>query len=232
MPRLIASLNGMVVQDYVLKESRTTLGRRSTNDIVLSDMAVSGEHAAFTYEKKIGIVVVEDLGSTNGTRVNGIKVRRQVLQSGDLLDIGKCRIRFLMSSIAPEGGSPNGGFYTEALSVPVPHMLPENESHEEGPSTSPAEFHPHDEAPYQAGAHLRAVKGADEDVILSKIVTTVGRPGIAVAALTKRGKGYVATKVDGSADVVLNGQALNGVALSMHKGDRIELAGMAYEFLS
>ena len=63
MPRLIASLNGMVVQDYVLKESRTTLGRRSTNDIVLSDMAVSGEHAAFTYEKKIGIVVV-DMPST------------------------------------------------------------------------------------------------------------------------------------------------------------------------
>ena len=68
MPRLIASLNGMVVQDFVLKESRTTLGRRSSNDIVLSDMAISGEHVAFTYEKKIGIVVVEDLGSTNGTR--------------------------------------------------------------------------------------------------------------------------------------------------------------------
>ena len=89
MPRLIVSLDGMVVQDYVLKESRTTLGRRSSNDIILTDMAVSGEHVAFTYEKKIGIVVVEDLGSTNGTRVNGIKIRRQVLQSGDLLDIGR-----------------------------------------------------------------------------------------------------------------------------------------------
>lgn len=59
MPRLIVSLDGMVVQDYVLKESRTTLGRRSSNDIILTDMAVSGEHVAFTYEKKIGIVVVE-----------------------------------------------------------------------------------------------------------------------------------------------------------------------------
>ena len=232
MPRLIASLNGMVVQDFMLKESRTTLGRRSTNDIVLTDMAVSGEHAAFTYEKKIGIVVVEDLGSTNGTRVNGIKVRRQVLQSGDLLDIGKCRIRFLMSSIAPEGGSPNGGFYTEALSVPVPHMQPENASHEEGPSTSPAEFPPHDDAPYTAGAHLRAVKGADEDVMLSKIVTTVGRPGIAVVALTKRGKGYVITKVDGNKDAKLNGKALDTAEAAVKGGDKIELAGMEYEFLS
>ena len=231
MPRLIASLNGVVVQDYMLKESRTTLGRRSSNDIVLGDMAVSGEHAAFTYEKKIGIVVVEDMGSTNGTRVNGIKIRRQVLQSGDLLDIGKCRIRFLMSSIAPEGGSPNGGFYTEALSVPVPHMLPENASHEEGPSTSPAEFHPSEEAPYVAGAHLRAIKGADEDVMLSKVVTTVGRPGIAVVALTKRGKGYVVAKVDGAKEAKLNGKALEGGALPVNGGDKIELAGMEYEFL-
>ena len=137
-----------------------------------------------------------------------------------------------MSSIAPEGGSPNGGFYTEALSVPVPHMLPENESHEEGPSTSPAEFHPHDEAPYQAGAHLRAVKGADEDVILSKIVTTVGRPGIAVVAFTKRGKGYVVTKVDGSTDAKLNGKALDTTESTLKAGDKIELAGMEYEFLS
>lgn len=231
MPRLIASLNGVVVQDYMLKESRTTLGRRSSNDIVLSDMAVSGEHAAFTYEKKIGIVVIEDMGSTNGTRVNGIKIRRQVLQSGDLLDIGKCRIRFLMSSIAPEGGSPNGGFYTEALSVPVPHMLPKSPSHEEGPSTSPAEFHPSEDAPY-VGAHLRAIKGADEDVMLSKIVTTVGRPGIAVVALTKRGKGYVVAKVDGAKDAKLNGKALEGGAVTIKGGDKIEMAGMEYEFLT
>lgn len=232
MPRLIASLNGEVIQDYMLKESRTTLGRRSSNDIVLSDMAISGEHAAFTYEKKIGIVVIEDLGSTNGTRVNGIKIRRQVLQSGDLLDIGKCRIRFLMSSIAPEGASPNGGFYTEALSVPVPHMQPEHASHEEGPSTSPAEFHPAEDAPYAAGAHLRAVKGADDDVMLSKIVTTVGRPGIAVVALTKRGKGYVVAKVDGAQDAKLNGKVLDVGAISVKSGDKIELAGMEYEFLA
>ena len=231
MPRLIASLNGLVVQDYMLQESRTTLGRRAGNDIVLVDMAVSGEHAAFTYEKKIGIVVVEDLGSTNGTRVNGIKIRRQVLQSGDLLDIGKCRIRFLMSSIAPEGGSPNGSFYTESLSVPVPHMRPENETHEEGPSTSPAEFHSNEEAPYATGAHLRAVKGADEDVMLSKVVTTVGRPGIAVAALTKRGKGYVIAKVDGAKDVILNGKTMGNVEAALKDGDLIALAGMEYEFL-
>ena len=222
----------MVVQDFVLKESRTTLGRRSSNDIVLSDMAISGEHVAFTYEKKIGIVVVEDLGSTNGTRVNGIRIRRQVLQSGDLLDIGKCRIRFLMGAVATEGASPNGGFYTEAQSAPVPHVRPESASHEEGPSTSITPFHPHDDAPYTAGAHLRAVKGAEEDVMLCKVVTTVGRPGIAVVALTKRGKGYVITKVDGPQEARLNGKTLDGDSVPVKDGDRIELAGMEYEFLA
>ena len=230
MPRLIASLNGMVVQDFVLKESRTTLGRRSSNDLVLNDMAVSGEHAAFSYEKKIGIVVVEDLNSTNGTRVNGIKIRRQVLQSGDLLDIGKCRIRFLMSSMAPEGGSPNGGFYTEALSVPVPPMEPLDE--ENGPSTSPTEFDAHDEHPHVLGAHLRAVRGADEDILLSKIVTTVGRPGVSVVAFTKRGKGYIVTKVDGVKDAKLNGKVLGSEEMGIKTGDKVELANIEYEFLS
>ena len=223
MPRLIASLNGMVVQDFVLKESRTTLGRRSSNDLVLNDMAVSGEHAAFSYEKKIGIVVVEDLNSTNGTRVNGIKIRRQVLQSGDLLDIGKCRIRFLMSSMAPEGGSPNG-------SVPVPPMEPLDE--ENGPSTSPAEFDAHDEHPHVLGAHLRAVRGADEDILLSKIVTTVGRPGVSVVAFTKRGKGYIVTKVDGVKDAKLNGKVLGSEEMGIKTGDKVELANIEYEFLS
>lgn len=224
MPRLIVSLDGVVIQDYVLTESRATLGRRSTNDIVLTDMAVSGEHVAFSYEKKIGIVVVEDLGSTNGTKVNGLKVRRQVLQSGDLLDIGKCRIRFLMNSLVPES------HYLHASEAGSLTAKPAHADHSEDSHTLPADFPPADEQPYIPSAYLRAVSGASEDIMLSKVVTTVGRPGIAVAALTKRGKGYVATKVDGSADVVLNGQALNGVALSMHKGDRIELAGMAYEF--
>ncbi|QMV72010.1 FHA domain-containing protein [Comamonas piscis] len=225
MPRLIVSLDGVVVQDYVLTESRATLGRRSTNDIVLTDMAVSGEHVAFTYEKKIGIVVVEDLGSTNGTRVNGLKVRRQVLQSGDLLDIGKCRIRFLMNSLVPESHYMHAS-EAGSLTAKASHIL----YGEEDTPTVPADFPLVEEQPYTPSAYLRAVSGANEDILLSKVVTTVGRPGIAVAALTKRGKGYIATKVDGSADVVLNGQALNGVGLSMHKGDRIELAGMAYEF--
>ena len=224
MPRLIVSLDGVVVQDYALTESRVTLGRRSSNDIVLTDMAVSGEHAAFTYEKKIGIVVVEDLGSTNGTRVNGLKVRRQVLQSGVLLDIGKCRIRFLMSSLVPES------HYMHASEAGSLTAKPAHADHGEDTPTVPADFPPPEEQPYIPSAYLRAVSGASEDIMLSKVVTTVGRPGIAVAALTKRGKGYIATKVDGSADVVLNGQALNNVGLSMRKGDRIELAGMAYEF--
>jgi hypothetical protein len=215
----------VVIQDYVLTESRATLGRRTTNDIVLTDMAVSGEHVVFTYEKRIGIVVVEDLGSTNGTRVNGLKVRRQVLQSGDLLDIGKCRIRFLMSSLVPESHYLHAS-EADSLTAKAAHMR----YGEEDTSTVPADFSPVEEQPYTPSAYLRAVSGANEDILLSKVVTTVGRPGIAVVALTKRGKGYIATKVDGSADVVLNGQALNGVGLSMHKGDRIELAGMAYEF--
>ncbi|MFA9284194.1 FHA domain-containing protein [Comamonas sp. SY3] len=153
MPRLIVSLDGVVIQDYVLTESRVTLGRRSTNDIVLTDMAVSGEHVAFTYEKKIGIVVVEDLGSTNGTKVNGLKVRRQVLQSGDLLDVGKCRIRFLMNSLVPES------HYLHASEAGSLTAKPAHADDGEDSPTVPADFPPAEGQPYTPSPYLRAVSG-------------------------------------------------------------------------
>ena len=94
MPTLVISIDGAVIKEVPLSKERTTLGRRPYNDIVIDNLAVSGEHAVLTMAAD-GSVTIDDLRSTNGTYVNSQAVQRQVLTHGDLLDIGRYKIRFV-----------------------------------------------------------------------------------------------------------------------------------------
>ena len=98
MPRMIVSIDGVVIKEVQLTKERTTLGRRPYNDIVIDNLAVSGEHAAI-HMVPDG-VEIEDLGSTNGTYVNAKAVKRQELRNGDTIEVGKYKIRFLQDADA------------------------------------------------------------------------------------------------------------------------------------
>ncbi|MFN3564793.1 MAG: FHA domain-containing protein, partial [Burkholderiaceae bacterium] len=93
MPRMVLSLDGVVLREVNLSKERTTIGRRSHNDVVIDNLAVSGEHAV-VYASGSDIYL-EDLGSTNGTTVNGQPIKKHLLQSGDIVEIGKYRLKFL-----------------------------------------------------------------------------------------------------------------------------------------
>ena len=84
MPRMIVSIDGVVIKEVQLTKERTTLGRRPYNDIVIDNLAVSGEHSAIHMAPNG--VEIEDLGSTNGTYVNAKAVKRQELRNGDTVD--------------------------------------------------------------------------------------------------------------------------------------------------
>ena len=91
MPKMIVSIDGVVIKEVQLTKDRTTLGRRPYNDIVIDNLAVSGEHAVI---QLVGSeVFLEDLNSTNGTYINGKAVKKQVLQNNDTIEIGKYKIR-------------------------------------------------------------------------------------------------------------------------------------------
>ncbi|SPE34149.1 hypothetical protein SBBP1_70002 [Burkholderiales bacterium] len=92
MPRLVLSLDGVVLREVTLTKDRTTIGRRSHNDIVIDNLAVSGEHAVMIANGDD--TYLEDLGSTNGTTVNGQPIKKHLLQSGDTVEIGKYRLRY------------------------------------------------------------------------------------------------------------------------------------------
>ncbi|MDH6591961.1 hypothetical protein M2165_001850 [Variovorax sp. TBS-050B] len=213
MPKMIISIEGAVVGQVTLAKDRTTLGRRAYNDIVVDNPAVSGEHALL-HMSPAGEVEVEDLHSTNGTYINGHVVQRRKLKDNDIIDIGGCRIHFRARSnsrspaadAAPARGASSESDFSDAISL--------------------------SSAPTEAGALvelgqpvLRVLSGTDagQEVSLQKVVTTIGKPGVAVAVVTRRRQGYVAASVMGA--VTLNGAPLGTEAVGLHERDVLELGG-------
>lgn len=209
MPRMVVSIDGVVIKEVPFTKERTTVGRRPYNDVVIDNLAVSGEHAVFLMNGDN--VEVEDLGSTNGTYVNGKAIKRQPLRNGDTVELGKYKIRFLHEE---------PGHDYEKTMVFKPGMLP--------PLAKPAA-----PAPVVLSAAVRVMNGpaAGREVALTKVVTTIGKPGVAVASITKRSHGFVLAHVEGGAMPVLNGASLGAAPVSLKSGDRIALAGTEMEFV-
>lgn len=88
---------------YELTSDETLIGRNPTTDITLLDEGISREHTMVLYDESDREYVIEDLQSTNGTKVNGKRVRSATLVHGDEIQIGHTRFRFLL------GGEPEDG---------------------------------------------------------------------------------------------------------------------------
>jgi len=118
VPKLIVSIDGIVIREVQLAKERVTLGRRPYNDIVIDNMAVSGEHAVLMLQGST--VVIEDLHSTNGTYVNGHAIRTQQLKDGDTIGIGKYKIAFFVEHTAaqtPHASAPDAAAAVQGNAV-------------------------------------------------------------------------------------------------------------------
>jgi len=91
--KIILSMDGVVLQEYALSKERMTIGRKAHNDIVIDNLAVSGEHAAIVTIQNDSFL--EDLDSTNGVAVNGMATKKHFLQNNDVIEIGKYKIKYL-----------------------------------------------------------------------------------------------------------------------------------------
>jgi pSer/pThr/pTyr-binding forkhead associated (FHA) protein len=98
MAKLILSLDGMVLREYPLTKERTTIGRKPHNDIVIDNLAVSGEHAMIM--TILNDSFLEDLGSTNGTLVNGQPIKKHFLQNNDVVELGKYKLKYVTEAVA------------------------------------------------------------------------------------------------------------------------------------
>jgi hypothetical protein len=218
MPKLIISIDGVVIKEAELTGERTTLGRRPYNDIVIDNLAVSGEHAVLYLNG--AEVFIEDLNSTNGTYVNGKAIKHQLLQNNDIIEVGKYKIRFQADPVGVAAAAP---------ASPAPHVAPV------GAATAPSAASAPASAPAApAGAVVRLLNGAaaGREVPLVKVVTTIGKPGVAVAAITRRAQGFMLSHVDGTQPPTVNGTPIGKEPVNLHDGDLLELAGIQMQFVA
>ena len=221
MPKMIVSIDGVVIKEVQLTKDRTSLGRRPYNDIVIDNLAVSGEHAVL--QMSGNEVHLEDLNSTNGTYVNGKAVKKQLLLNNDTVEIGKYKIKYI-NEVADAGFEKTmvikaGSVVAQAAATPTfqaaaaaqPAAVP-------GPSVN-------------AAIKVMSGAAAGREVPLVKVVTTIGKPGVAVAAITKRPHGFVIAHVEGASRPSLNGAPIGAEPVALKDGDVLELAGTQMQFV-
>ena len=241
MPRLIISIDGVVIKEVEVTQERTTLGRRPYNDIVIDSLAISGEHAVL--HRSGDAMELEDLQSTNGSFINGQAVQRQQLASGDTIELGKYKIRFLDNSDAARSRA--GAALQQANSAPQAapgqHQQQPHQPAQHGSSASsapdalgvpsiPAPLG-YAAPPVSASIHVLSGNAAGREMTLTKVVTTIGKPGVAVACITRRHHGFVLSHVEGPDKTVLNGTAIGSTPLPLSSNDLIELAGTQMRFV-
>ncbi|MCB1959767.1 MAG: FHA domain-containing protein [Rhodocyclaceae bacterium] len=259
MPKLILSMDGLVLKEIPLAKERTTIGRKPHNDIQIDNLAISGEHAVIT--SILNDAFLEDRNSTNGTYVNGQPVKKCALQSNDVVELGKYRIKFVVDADQP-GSAPADLVDTAALkpmldapeidvgaSGPAPTdtavgdsaVLLEGDGESTqifdrsgdmpaAPKVAPSPA-PAAEAPSAMGV-IQVLSGpnAGRELELKKSLTTLGKPGAQVAVITRRPHGYFITHVEGSTFPVVNGRQLDAQAHHLGDHDIIEIAGVKMEF--
>jgi pSer/pThr/pTyr-binding forkhead associated (FHA) protein len=255
MAKLILSVDGQVLKEYTLSKERTLIGRKPHNDIQIDNLAVSGEHAAII--TILNDSFIEDLGSTNGTMVNGKPVKKHFLQNNDVVEIGKHKLKYFND--APQAATAADFEKTmiirnPAKPAPTPVAADRNlgdthtnlkpiDTQTSKPNVSPPPPLPAAErssppvaAPAPAGglrdAVIQVLSGAaaGRTLDLTKNLTTVGKPGLQVAVITKRPNGYFITHVEGATYPTLNGASLGAQAHPLNDHDLIEIAGVKMEF--
>ncbi len=287
MAKLILSLDGTVMKEVPLDKERLTIGRRPSNDLQIDNLAVSGEHALIV--TILNDSFLEDLGSTNGTLVNGVPIKKHILQHNDVVEIGKYKLKYVADSVAsgvmgtsaefektmvirpsnaqraaevgagkgfgaaqvgvtatqpgPVGQSAGAvsGQYARSAPAPAAAATASNISSPASglqsgiqPRPAPTQSHlpPAGVHPGQIIGAIQILTGpsAGKELDLVKNLTTLGKPGVQVAVITRRPQGYFITHVEGMNFPIVNGKTLDAQAHPLRDHDVVELAGVKMEF--
>jgi predicted component of type VI protein secretion system len=238
MPKLILSMDGLVLKEIVLSKERTSIGRKPINDIQIDNLSISGQHAVIT--RILGDAFLEDLNSTNGTYVNGQPIKKHVLHNNDVIELGKYRIKYLLDA------STLGVSATELVdsatlkpfeigtlnpAEPLPTGTSTVRTRASQSMTGSAGFSSVGDLLEHLGV-IQVLSGVNtgQELELSKPVTTFGKPGYQVAVITRREKGYFITHVEGQVYPLVNGEQLGAQAHKLNEHDIIEIAGVKMEF--
>ena len=260
MARLILSLDGQVLAEYNMTKERYTIGRLPDNDVRIDNPAVSGHHSLII--NILNDSFLEDLNSTNGTYVNGKLIKKHALQHDDVITVGHHQLRYVDDraveepsddefektmvleasgrverhvseavEAAAQGGAP------EPQPAPAPSRAPGAAAAQSREAFSPTTTQNIDEdaAPAVRLAKLQVLSGqfAGRELELKKALTTLGRPGVQVAAVTRRADGYFIVHVESGKEgdyPRVNGMSIGPQARRLDDNDVIQLAGVKMGF--
>jgi len=242
MARLILSLDGQVMAEYNMTKERYTVGRLPDNDVRIDNAAVSGHHGLIV--NILNDSFLEDLNSTNGTYVNGKLIKKHALTHGDVITIGHHHLRFVDSQVESSeqdefertlviqpGQVNEARLKAAAESIappPVAAAAPAAQTRAAAPARS-------EKGAPSRPAKLQVLSGqfAGRELELAKTLTTLGRPGVQVAAISRRSDGYYVVHVESSKPgdfPLVNGQPIGPQARRLHDNDVVTLAGVKMGF--
>lgn len=206
MIKLIVTLDGVNAKEYILDKQRYTIGRDSGSDIHLLDDTVSTRHAAIIVDDT---VTVQDVGSTNGTFVNRKRIKQAVLNSGDVIEVGRHQLKFVDEAVQDHQAT----MVIEAGSAVLggAQNLPKG--------------------------RLKALNGpiAGEIIKLEKSFTKVGKQGVQIVVVTRNLEGFfVVPIVSANKEMLakLNSETMKKENIRLNDGDIISIAGQDIQFLS
>lgn len=239
MAKIIVTLNDSVLGEYPLDRECLTIGRKPDNDIQIDNLAISGHHAQII--TILNDSFLEDLNSTNGTYVNSKPIKKHALRDGDIITIGKHQLRYV-NELAGKVEGPEDFEKTLIIrpdAVGMPERTGEHELSEDSIVRLKA-AHAESLRAQQSSAESRSAKlqilsGANtgKELVLSKALTTLGKPGVQVAAITRRPQGFFLIHIEGGAGSGhprVNGEDVGTQAHPLHDHDIIEVAGVKMEF--
>jgi len=238
MARLVLTLDGQVMAEYNMNKERYTVGRLPDNDIRIDNPAVSGHHSLII--NILNDSFLEDLNSTNGTYVNGKLIKKHALQHGDVITVGHHQLRFVEDDDAQQDEF-------ERTMVIQPSQRPVDkiqDAHAKASEAQPSAGNTGQMRAMREGmpekqqlkkARLQVLSGAfaGRELELSKALTTLGRPGVQVAAITRRSDGFYIVHVEADrADnyPLVNGTPIGAQARRLVDNDVIQLAGVKMGF--
>ncbi len=203
------------VEQLLMEQEKLSIGRRAECDIAIKDPAVSGNHAEIEF---VGNgYILRDLGSTNGVHVKGRQVTEHALKHDDLVTIGEHQLRIVVVDKTPPT--------RQAPAKPVPEPLNRDVTRVRAvPVTS------------QADGYLKFIKGGEpgQTVQLEESMTSIGVPGVQMAAVSKRPQGHFIIHVDGGKErdktPIVNGEPIGFKSRKLDVGDRIDVADLQLEY--
>ena len=235
MAKLLLGFNDETISEFELNKKTTTIGRKSDNDIRIDNLAVSGHHAKIV--TILNSSFIEDLNSTNGTFINGKKIKNHALSDGEVIQIGKHSLTYINDAADAGTGQFESTVIVRPDTVGVPEQVHADKRLEESIGRIQSELASDDaaRADQQGAATVKFLSGANKgrELRLRKKLTTLGQPGVQVAAIARRPTGYFLIAVDASTSAtnpLVNGNTIGRQAHPLNNGDAIEVAGIQMAF--